>query len=105
MDKEPPSKTFAKDLLRTIRLECLESNLNLEQIGRMNEIAAEKYSELIKDTCEIEANYNSILEEYEVTESLFNEIANFKSIIDNVENSVSLLEEMTLRLESKLDHL
>jgi phosphoenolpyruvate carboxylase len=102
MDKEPPSKSFAKDLLLTVRLECLESNLNLEQLSKMNYIASEKYQELVKDTCDIEENYNTILEEYEISEHIIEEIRNFKDIIDQVEKSVELLEEMTLRLEAKL---
>ena len=102
MEKDSPSKTFAKDLLLTVRLECLESNLNLEQLCKMNEIATEKYSELIKDTCDIEENFNSILEEYEVSQQVIEDLQGFKSVIDQVENSLDLLEEMTLRLESKL---
>ena len=102
MDKESPSKSFAKDFLRTVRLECLESNLNLEQLGKMNEIASDKYAELVKDTCEIEENYNSILDEYEISQHLIEEIRNFKDVIEEVETSVQLLEEMTLRLEAKL---
>ena len=105
MEKEAPSKVFAKDLLRTIRLESLESNLNLEQLSKMNEIATEKYSDLIKDTCEIEENFNTILEEYEISEHIIQELKDFGLVISQVESSIELLEEMTLRLESKLSIL
>ena len=102
MEKDSPSKTFAKDLLKTIRLECLESNLNLEQLGKMNEVVTEKYSELVKDTSEIEENFSSILDEYELNSSIIDQLKTFKGVIDQIENSLDLLEEMTLRLESKI---
>lgn len=105
MDKESPSKTFAKDLLKIVRLECLESNLNLEQLGKMNNIANDKYSELVKDTCEIEENYNSLLDEYEINNDLFQEILKFKDTIEGVEHSLTLLEDLATKLELKLENI
>jgi DNA repair exonuclease SbcCD ATPase subunit len=102
---ENPGKAFAKNLLLAARLQTLESNLNLEQLSRMNNIASEKYSSLLSEVKEIEESYSNLLSEYEIDNELFEEIKSFRSTIDKVESSVSLLEEMTLRLESKLNNI
>jgi DNA repair exonuclease SbcCD ATPase subunit len=102
---ENPGKAFAKNLLLSARLQTLESNLNLEQLSRMNNIASEKYSSLLSEVKEIEESYSNLLSEYEIDNELFEEIKSFRSTIDKVESSVSLLEEMTLRLESKLNNI
>ena len=99
------SKSFAKNLLLATRLQCLESNLNLEQLSRMNEIANEKYSTMLTDVQEIEESYSNLLSEYELDNDLYSEIKNFRSAIDQVESSLNLLEEMTTRLETKLNHI
>ena len=102
---DSPSKSFAKSLLLTTRLQCLESNLNLEQLSRMNNLASEKYSSMLSEVQEIEESYSNLLSEYEIDNDLYEEIKNFRSTIDHVESSLNLLEEMTTRLETKLNHI
>lgn len=105
MENTSPAKAFAKNLLLATRFQCLESNLNLKQLSKMNQIARERYESLISNVTEIEENYSSILAEYEIDNDLYEEIKNFRSAIDKVESSVNLLEEMATRLESKLSHI
>lgn len=105
MENPSPAKTFAKNLLLATRFQCLESNLNLKQLAKMNQIASERYRSLLSDVTEIEESYSSILSEYEIDNDLYEEIKNFRSAIDKVESSVTLLEEMTTRLESKLSNI
>jgi DNA repair exonuclease SbcCD ATPase subunit len=102
---DSPPKSFAKSLLLTTRLQCLESNLNLEQLSRMNDLASEKYASMLTEVQEIEESYSNLLSEYELDNDLYEEIKSFKSTIDHVESSLNLLEEMTTRLETKLNHI
>lgn len=71
----------------------------------MNDLASEKYASMLTEVQEIEESYSNLLSEYELDNDLYEEIKSFKSTIDHVESSLNLLEEMTTRLETKLNHI
>lgn len=103
MENESVPKAYIRQLLRSSRLECIESNLNLELIGKMNEIATENYKSLTEDVGSIEENLNNILEEYQISEDVLAEIEGLDSVIGKLELSVDFLEEMTSRIEIKVN--
>lgn len=102
MDKEHPPKEFLKNFLRTLHFQALESNLNLEQMGRMNEILTSKYQELTNETTNIEENLKSLLDDYQLAEDVTQEINGFSLQLEELENSVQILDDLTTRIESKL---
>ena len=99
---ETPSKEFIKNFMRTVHFQSLESNLNLEQLGKMNNIMAAKYKELSADVGNIEESLKCIVDDYQITEEISNEIASFNVKLDELECSVNVLDDLTTRIESKL---
>ncbi|CAG9320429.1 unnamed protein product [Blepharisma stoltei] len=105
MESESVPKSFVREFLRATRMECLESNLNLELIGKMNDIANGKYKGLIEDVENIEENLKSVINEYQLSEEVVKEIEGLKDVLDQLESSVDFLEEMTTRIETKVKTL
>lgn len=102
---EPLPKSYIREFLKSVRFQALESNLNLEHLGRMNEVAQEKYSELDQETQTIEENLKNILDEYQISEDVLSQIQGLDSSLTELENSVEFLEELTTRIEAKIKSL
>lgn len=105
MEKETVPKEFMKNFLRTVNFQTIEATLDLEQLGRMNEILTEKYNSLVQDTNVIEGSLSCILEDYQLSETVLEEVKGFSVCLDELERSINLLDELTGRVEGKLREL
>ena len=79
----------------------MESCLNLELLGKLNDITAGQYSGMIEDAEKIENELQEFAVAYQSLDSVFDEIGNLKLVIDDLENTVEFLEEATTRIETK----
>lgn len=105
MEKETAPKEFIQNFLRTVNFQTLEATLDLEQLGKMNEILTVKYDSLVHDTSVIEKSLKCILEDYQLSETVLEEVKEFSVCLDELENSINLLDELTGRIEGKLREL
>ena len=97
-------ENFIKQFLKATRFGVLESNLNLELLGKLNDITAGQYSGMIADATKIEKELQEFAEAYGQLDSVFDEIGNLTIVIDDLEKTVEFLEEATNRIETKLKH-
>lgn len=105
MEEEPIVKSFLRYFLKSVRLQCLDSNLKLEQLGKMNNIATEKYSSYIEDTHQIKEKLKNIEEEYVVPDEIFTQLGSVGRALDTLELTMTQLEDTTSKLELRLKNL
>ena len=105
MEEEPIVKSFLRSFLKSVRLQCLDSNLKLEQLGKMNSIASDKYNSYIQDTSQIQEKLKCIEEEYVIPEEIFTQLSSIGRALDTLELTTSQLEDTTSRLELRLKSL
>lgn len=99
---DSPVKSFVKQFLRASKLQVIESNLNLELLGKMNLVTAQQYEESIKDAERVEKELSGMVKANEELNSVVEEIKQLGPVIEQLEHSVQFLEDVTGQLESKL---
>jgi hypothetical protein len=74
--------------LKANRFAILESNLNLELLGKLNDVTSQQYQGMLEDAGKIESELTDFAAEYGKLDEIFDEISGLGLIIDDLETTV-----------------